>query len=428
MMRLVVAFVVVGGCLLPGCGRAPTVEKESKAERRDEIFGGFSGEALDASKTPPAVKKFFDGFSAASTTGKPAALSKVFDTLATVQLLRRQGAIPSQLRESDATLAKQFAMELAKTFADPISGVRWARFQLRKIRYIKPDVEMMVLGRFWDADGVESKMRWWLIQKDGVWRAYDYESVDLGLRFSTLAGIGFKMAVGNDPAAQKLPDVLTAFQTAASGDSEEALEQLRALEKVKLPPAFDAVRWVVAAGVQTKLGMLEESLKSADRAISVQSDLPMVELIYANNFNQLKRHQDALRHMEKYYLAMGEDADYFIHVGDAKLGLGENEAAVQAYEKGLADNDKIGLLVAGLLRAMPEPPHDRLTAHYRKLTGHADWFVQFAQSFQQAGDAPALAALIAVHKQVLPRDPNLAEYEAALETLRTEKPASTKGK
>ncbi|MFP6899510.1 MAG: hypothetical protein VCA36_01120 [Opitutales bacterium] len=120
-------------------------------------------------------------------------------------------------------------------FCDPVQGIHYERYEIRNIRFLREGKEALVYLGIWDADQVQIKMRWWLHRDDGRWRAYDYEVLDMSMRFSTLSGLGMKMADDNDPSIRQFPKLMEGFQQLAQGDSVNALVTFRSLENAGFP-------------------------------------------------------------------------------------------------------------------------------------------------------------------------------------------------
>ena len=64
-------------------------------------------------------------------------------------------------------------------------GAPLDKIEIRHVRFIRMDTEVVAYVRLWSKDGSWRKMRWWLIQEKGKWFYYDYEFVGCPVRAST---------------------------------------------------------------------------------------------------------------------------------------------------------------------------------------------------------------------------------------------------
>lgn len=421
---LLAVIVPITICCMLGCGnqqptKQPTVQHETEREKRETVVQNFTGNAQGATGDhAESLERFFDECSGKIGSGNSAEFREVFDSRMTLRLLKNQQMLPANLGNEDR-LVDSMDAAMAERLADPVMGIAWEKHEIRGVQFIKDDVEAVIYVRHWDADDVASKMRWWLMRDGDHWRAYDFEVLELSMRFSVMMGFGFKMADKKDPSAKYLPELMSAIQRGIEGD-ESAMETLQDLEDVGFPPVMESLRLVMLAAGLTDAGDYEQGLALAERALAINSDMPAVYLIESACYNGLSRYDEALKSADIYAKFLGKDSEYFVETGNAFAGLREQEKALDAYRQGLADDSQAGDCVLGLLRIQSG---DLVIEHYKALNDIDEWFPYFAETLLYEDDADHLQALLELHRSIRPDDKYLSYYEGALDEMKEAKEA-----
>ncbi|MFT7629370.1 MAG: tetratricopeptide (TPR) repeat protein [Mariniblastus sp.] len=402
-------------CLTLGCGkRQPTVQQEIKAEKNRTVAKSFSGSTSDdLGEYAESLKRFFDECGVAMSSGDPKRFVKVFDSRMTFRLLKQQKMLPSSMTNEER-MAREFDKLMPQRLADPTTGLGWEKYEIRRVEFIKDDSEAVVYVRHWDADGIAFKMRWWLIRNGDRWRAYDFEWLEVSMRFSVTMGIGFKMVDQDDPSGKRLPELMMAVQEGLTSDVESAMETLQDLDGVGFPPVVESLRLMMLAVFLADDGEYEQALERAKGALAINPDMPLIHLIKSACYNGLLQHEKAMKSAERYAKLLGRDGDYFVELGDAQAGLGEKQKAIDAYRNGLEDDPQSGNNVLGLLKILPDEQRDAVIVRYKALIGVDEWFVSFSETLLQKGDTETLRVLIDIHRKIMPDDENIPFYEEAL--------------
>jgi len=394
----------------PKLGREPTVENETKAGKNQEIVKSFTGKSSDdGGEHAAGIKKFFDDFGAALSSGDVGRIADLFDSRILLGLLKQQGMLPDAIRQDE--VLRSMDQALPSQLADPVVGVQWERYEIRGVRFVKDETEAMIYSRHWDADDISFRMRWWLFRENDKWRAYDFEDLHMAARFSTMVGVGFKMGDQRDPSVKSFPELVNAMQEYAAGDTESALVKLQELDGVAFPPVLESVRLMMIATVLRDNVDYKRAIAAADRAVAQNTDVPLVYLVYSASYNGLKQYKKALEHANRYAELLGKDADYYTEVGDAYLGMGRTTDAIQAYESGLADDAQSGHNVLGLMRVLPDDQRHAAVKYYKQLNDVDEWLVAFGQRLLREKDRKTLQTLLEIHKRVLPDSQDIVEYE-----------------
>ncbi len=409
-------------CLLLSCQqqktqqKKPTPQKETKSQKYERVVESFSGPVTDdGGEHADSIKKFFDEFGAALNSGRPGRCSQYFDTRMMLALLKQQKMVPRAISGHEDRLVQYLKQQLPAALAD----VTWKRCEIRRVQFIKDDddTEAIVYARHWDADDWPSKTRWWLLRDGDKWRAYDLEFLEISMRFSVVLGMGLKMGDQNDPSVRYLPTLIAVADQGMTGELEPAIRTLQQLDGIGLPPVFESQRLAMLATYLAGTLEYKEAIKTADRVMRINSDLPMIHLVYSECYNGLKQHKKAIEHADLYANLLGKDSDYYVRVGDAYVGMGENDKAIKAYQDGLADNRQCFDSVLALMKIMPIDQRDVVVQHYKALNDVDAWFVGFAEMLLEQGDADTLRTLIDIHKGVMPDDENIPTCEKALAEL-----------
>ena len=101
-----------------------------------------------------------------------------------------------------------------------------------------------MIVRHHGADGGTMKMRWWVSKRPGTWKIYDFEDLDVGLRFSTNVNALAQMGLANvQEASRAVQDVSEALlAVAVQHDPDAADRKLQQSANVKLPAKAEALR------------------------------------------------------------------------------------------------------------------------------------------------------------------------------------------
>jgi tetratricopeptide (TPR) repeat protein len=422
-MKALKTFVVGAVLLCAACDDEPTAEHQTKAEKYKEVVGVFTGEvSSDGGEHAEGIRNFFDRLRTAAITGDEKKTADQFDMKMTFRVLEQNDLLPAGAASNKKNIIAALETGMGRQLTDPLAGMQWKRMEVRGVRFIQDETEALVFARHWDEDDVSSKMRWWLYRKDDVWRAYDYESLDLSVRFSTMLGIGFKAADQKDRSVARVKEMMDALRLLNVGEFAEALEIMQNLEDAKLPPALESLRLLFVASLLAEEGEYEEALNAADRASAINSDMPLLHLLYADCRSGIGEYRQALQDADKYAKLLGQDADYYEAAGIAHLGMGDAEKAIEAHKKGLVDDAQVGGNVLGLFLALPPEKRASTIGNYRRLNDVEEWFIAFADQLLVDEDAPALRALIEMHRKVSPDDENIEFYEEELEAMEQDDP------
>jgi predicted Zn-dependent protease len=259
-------------------------------------------------------------------------------------------------------------LRTAKSRRDFVSGMRrgmgasmakqapllqWTTSEIRHTKKLH-DSEMVVVVRHKHTSGASLKMRWWVTRREGAWKIYDYEDLNMGIRVSTNVATLVAQSVGKLPeTALAVKTLAEAIQTVAlQGNLDAAEQKLEQIERVKLPTQFEAMRFFAKGLIHLRRERPKEALEAPEEAHRLRPDMPIVDYWKGVALNNLERYDEALKHLLAYSDLLGEDADVCREVGEALRGLGRFPDAARSYRKALDLNPKDPDAFLGFLRSL----------------------------------------------------------------------------
>jgi tetratricopeptide (TPR) repeat protein len=265
----------------------------------------------------------------------------------------------------------------------------------------------VVYLRMTDADRIMMKSRWWLYHDGEGLRWWDGEDLQLGLRISTTmaAGIASATSPGASQALERFIEVLTRLVDLPMDDPVQVqafATDLDGLSLDGLPASFRHLAITARASAAVALDEPEDALRRLD-ALEIESlqplDMPVRHFLRASANLALERWPEAAEAIEKYLALLGEDAEAYHILGLAKLGSGDSQAAMAAFDQGLADDPRLpdnygGAAmvaddVAAVVERLAKAPEDAV------VDGAAQWLVD-------AEDGEGLERLIDAAAQARP--------------------------
>ncbi len=297
--------------------------------------------------TDPELARFFTALGQAAARRDGAAGAELFD--------------PDRLsREAGATTdphgpARVFGA-VWDGFAAGWLGSGWTETRLRRIDRLPGGAEAVVFARHRTPGGV-MPARWWLIRRDGRWRAYDLEDVRVGLRLSDQLA-AMTTARANEPDSAALEAALKALAAAsaalAGGDATMAAKAIAPARAARLPPPHRAVLCLTEAAIALGENDPAAALDQAGRADQVRPGIPGTDLIRAIAYHRLRKWPEAAAAARRYIELLGPDPQASLVLGVSLLELGRQDEAAGVLRAAAAEYpDDAGL--SGALRRAADP-------------------------------------------------------------------------
>lgn len=318
--------------------RESVVEKYRSASRE---FAGQPVETTDAGAEEAGIRSAVDALVGAmgSNNGK-----KFVDSMHLPRLLAEieaNGAIPGlDTRREEEQALEGLRQGLTSLPSQAAAGpLRWEKSKIIRIRLIPGRKEATAFTLLWQS-GIKSKFRFWLIQEEGVWKIFDWDSLEEGIRVSTLFAQGIQFAIQKKgafslPEMQRLTQqIQQATLQITSQDLEKGLETIGKVRKGKVPPFLLSQIDLLEGSALMGLGRSEEALKIFDQALARQRDLPVVHYLRATTLLSLGRNEEAVKAAGEYLKMLGDDADVHHAIGQAHEAMEKPEEAIQSYRNG----------------------------------------------------------------------------------------------
>ena len=412
---LSVGVTGVGGWLLWRQVRGVRGGMETASERRDAVQSAFVTTHPDVTTgDAKEVMAGLDAFRKAGQRGDVAAIADHMDPDRMVDMLVELGAFPAMSGSDRSSFAVGFKKGLAKS-PDAFAGLTWERADVRAIRYLRSDDVVVSLTLHWIRAGSSSvsHMRWWMHKSGGLWRVYDFDDVDTGVRYLVTIADAFHAG----ELSSSVMDVMGKFpairKSIEARDFYKAREQLKAIEAVSLPPRLDGIRWLLKGVVALRLMEYKDALKACEAAQSFNSDMPVLDEIRTQAYVGLKEYDKALAAAERFETQMGHEAVISLYKGLALQGKKRLEEAAAAFRAALEDNPDLIDPMWGLCQVLPAGKKAELSEYMRQTPHPKQMFAELAAKAVRVDDAETLEALLDGYRKAGAKGDPLADYYAA---------------
>lgn len=350
------------GGLTTGCRDADKVKvehREYSAEETEKSVQKAFVEETDGAvqKVPAGVERFFTLLGRATRAEAEIDGEQFLSMDAMLSALASSGSLDS----FSPGEKKAFSIGFRAAAGRLGTSLRQAAYDQHKIQLIEKldDDKLLVYTRLYDNEiNVVSQMRWWLLETDKGWRAYDYEDLSVGLRTVSLMVTLLKSGLGDNPEPWITDFIPAARMTQTTAlDSPESFEDLRApfekLRENKLPKDIASFASMIMVSIHQANSRADEALAELNDAEAKGISSPLFHYQMGSLLADLKMHSEALAEYQKYTAKFGFDSDIYELIADSQLALDEFEKARQSALAGLNDNPaSLGCLIT-LVAATP---------------------------------------------------------------------------
>ncbi len=398
-----------------GGGQRPPVA-EDPARRQREIAQAFQNpQPLDEMVVAAEVQGLFRGMRDAFAARDSNRLVNFFDVDRIFDEMVAQDLVPPALRRQRDGFVIGFRTGAGQALARNEAFLNWNEVEVKNVRKLAGD-EAVVIARHRIADGGSLKIRWWVTKRDGTWRVFDFEDLDMGVRVCSILGAIAAMGP-NHPDLPRINHVSQAIQAAVRQDADGAERHLAQVAQARFPPQLDSVRHLASSLVHLQRGQFEEALKAVSRAEALNPNMPGADLLRGVSYNRLGQWDKALAHLDKYRALLGDDAAVNRELGESYRGLNRFAEARVAYRKSLDEGPKDQDAFLGLVRTIgPDDDAADVGPRFRKLGPTREYFEECAEDCRQAHDGPMLGQLAAVMREL---DPDYAPADFYLALSRS---------
>lgn len=312
--------------------------------------------------------------------------------------MKESGLIRSLTRGDDRYYAEQVvsAIEIPAPYE---------RFHIQAVMPGRNPDEVVAYVFAWEEAWI-SEMRWWLVKRGSSWRVSDWESLQIGNRFSRRNAAYVAEAAGINGHEASVNAVAKADEAIGENRRRDAARELHKAAAAKVPQLFEAEHTLDIAFGWARAGLTlyehrvyrEASDDHLQRAPGLLLGWAMTES-YAGDFEK------CLELIDRYENAVGGGPNVDRTRGDALFALGRFEEAADAYVGLLAYHPDDLSLLADLARRLPPERLDALISAIRK---QPDPLVASLTVAASVADRPqALAAIEAVLNESHPESGEL---------------------
>lgn len=312
--------------------RVPYVPRQALAENLKDFY--LFSEPLDPEPLKEELKPFFQELGTAFREPDHGGLVAFFDVDRMVEEFEDVGPPLPQLAWKRRTFVSEAYTGFTVTLERYATSWKWTRTEIRKIQPLNAG-EIIVITTHENPDGGVLKLRWWLTCRTGVWKVYDLEEIEIGIRFSTsvavvlLKNTGF--TTGIVEVVEWLEDASRSLAMAKDVDrAEKNLEQVQADD---LPDELKAERFMLQGTVHLHRKRYAESIESLEGARALRPDMPILDLLQGMALNRTGKWDEAWKHLQAYRTLFGDDDIVRSELGLALRGLLCSEEFVASYRR-----------------------------------------------------------------------------------------------
>ncbi|HWG44368.1 MAG TPA: tetratricopeptide repeat protein [Gemmataceae bacterium] len=401
----------------------PIHVQEDDEERRQEIRAAFANrKPLAEKEIAQELDPLFDELGDALRAANANQITALFDCARMVDECAGLKALPLQLRKQRREFEQGIRLGIGRSLAQRAQFLRWTTSEIRNVKKLNND-EAVVIVRHKHPNEASLKMRWWVTRRDGPWKIYDMEDLDMGTRLSVamvaLVGQGLNNITTIGTAVKTINEALEAVALRQDADSAE--KKLKQVAGVKLPPQMEAMRFLVTGIVHLQRERAAEALEALETAGRYQPDMPILDYLKGDALNRLGQYAKAQKHLEAYRDLLGDDGAVCRELGECLRGQGRFPEAAKAYRTALDLNPKDAGAYQGFLRSLGgDANKDDVGPRFAKLDNLQENFDIFAANCEEREFPELLEPLVLAMKRI---DPAYApvDFYLALVKARTRK-------
>ncbi len=374
------------------------VAAESATDRAAKIQAAFAA----ASNVQDAeVQTFVEALQRAVTEGDQAKLVTMVDVGRLLDAVEATTGerMPDMVRK---VIQSPLEADIADMFDETVVEV-----QVKRVDH-DSEGNLVVYLRLTDKDRLMVKMRWWLYHDGEGLRWWDGEDLQLGLRISSVLTVGVSAATDevNGPKLQEFMNVVSQVSALPTDDIEAMrafAAKLDALDTTGLPRTFRNFGVAARASTAALIGEPEDALARLDEVEAgglEPMEMPMRHFLRASAALALERWDMAAQSAQRYLDLLGEDSEAYTQLGLAELGREQFDAALMAFDKGIADDPQRAENYAGVAQASDD---DAVIDQHLQRAPNVEILETAAQSLLDEGDRLSLSRLVASGKRVSPQ-------------------------
>jgi tetratricopeptide (TPR) repeat protein len=422
LLLLVLAGGAVGVYLLnrkPPTEGLPPRPKESSEARQREVVEAFRGPViLPDGWSAAELQAYFETFGAALRDGNRLNVVGRFDLDRVSAEIGRLGRMPRGSASEQDRYKTGLRLLLTFGVQQEAALVSWDWTQVRRAVLDADGTEALVYAVHRDERGPRLRMRWWLTHRPDGWRAYDFEDLDGGFRFSdALASLPAETVMEiTTPSKRVLAVCSTWFVGRAIALQEPEVRAARSVapDLGHLSDGMQARAHLLQAATELEGGRPENALRHLDQADEQEPGLPAVHYLRACTANRVGEPHEALRHASRYLDLIGNDADGHRQIALALVALHRTEEALEACREGLQECPGHPGLMNQFRRTLPAGRKAEFAELFATTPDQRGRLEPLVRTALDEGDLAGAEALLEGYRPQAAGDPQLPLLAALL--------------
>lgn len=278
----------------------------------------------------------------------------------------------------------------------------------------------VIIARTHDEDGVEFKLRWWLLRRGGQWQLTDFENITVNTRFSALLLMGFQAASSQEGMSKEQSAKFIQLGVAVKdGETDKAYALIKELEASGLPSVLSEVFLATKLGVLSQMDDKKEELETSLNDLEkIAPTNPVLYLMRAASSYDASDYKNTIVWAKKIGASVGHDEDSWSMLADSHRELNEDKEYLAAAEGWAADYPNSPTALWTLWQALPVAQREsKIKPLLEKITPAEDALAEFADEAMLEDNAAALKLVIAVMQMRKVAPETIAEFQLQLKEM-----------
>jgi LSD1 subclass zinc finger protein len=417
LVGLIISVGVAGILVLvwrsPSESKTPTRFLEDDEEKFEQLREAFRNQPpIIEGRIVPELQPLFNDLGAALRRADADGVMLHFDTDRMTDEFGDLAVLPRRKTRA----RRQFIIGLRRGMGQSLVRIspafQWTTSEIRKVKKLN-DEECLVVVRHKHPDGSNLKVRWWLTRRAGVWKIYDFEDLDAGMRFSTTVASFAEQGAGRFTEIGRAgTNIGEAFQALIANDIDTAENKLK-LMPPRLPLRLEAMRLLLTGIVHIHRGKDKEALQALEAAKRLHADMPVADYLRGIVLKKMSKWEEALKYLNDYRNLLGDDDEVCREIGETLRQLRRFREAAIEYRKALDVNPQDAEAFDGLLSSLEADDNkDDLGPRFAKLENHREHFDEFARDCEERQFPQLLEPLVRTMRRLDPDYPPVDFYDA----------------
>ena len=310
---------------------------ETIQEKQASLEAAFSGEAVDVADED--VERFVRALYEKSVVEDTDAIKTMID------VERTYAAMTATLPEDVPFMVRTQLVSMLKDELAMVFDPTMTKLDIRRIERDSEGNVVVYLVMF-DADQIQYKERWWLFDGGDGLHWWDKEQLEMGLRVSSIMSVSLAAAMGGKATVamgklQELIPLIEAFDPTDMEQSRQVVAIAEATPMADLPKSLRSFMLLMQAAAHSRLEQPDQVLATLERIEQdrlAPFDVPIRHHLRAIALLDLERWDESVTAEKQFLELLGDDAESYSILGSAELGRDDAQAALAAFERGIACN------------------------------------------------------------------------------------------